>query len=107
MFEDLYDAISMLRSQRWPLVEGQITAVEVERVPHRRRKDTVRLAIAYKFWVGEDGPYTGVSYWQPSSAEEKVPAAKQKFALAQRVPVRYRSDDPSVNTLDKQVWEGL
>jgi hypothetical protein len=108
MFEDLYDAISFLWSNRWPSVKGEITAVEVERLTGRR-KDRFRLAIAYKFFIGEDGPYTGVSFWDPprSRAEESATAAKNKFHVGQQMPVRYRADDPSVNTLDRAAWAAL
>ncbi|HUI83361.1 MAG TPA: DUF3592 domain-containing protein [Candidatus Binatia bacterium] len=109
MFEDLYDAISLLWSSRWPAVEGEITAVEVERIQGRRSKDRFRLAIAYKFWIGEDGPYTGEGLWEPSRSrsEERATVAKEKFHVGQRLPVRYRPDDPAVNGLDRTVWQGL
>ena len=108
MFEDLYDAISFFWSNRWPTVEGQITAVEVERIAGRRN-DRFRLAIAYKFFIGEDGPYTGVSFWDPprSRAEERTTAAKNKFHVGQQLLVRYRSDDPCVNALDRGAWADL
>lgn len=108
MFEALYDAISFLWSNRWPTVEGEITAVEVDRIAGRRN-DHFRLAVAYKFFLGEDGPYTGVSFWDPprSRDEGRATAAKNKFHVGQRMLVRYRSDDPSVNTLDRAAWAGL
>ena len=46
MFEDLYDAISFFWSKKWPVVEGEITAVDVERIPTSRSKDRFRLAVA-------------------------------------------------------------
>jgi len=108
MFEDLYDAISVLWSKRWPSVESEITAADIERVPGRR-KDRLRLAVAYKFFVGEDGPYTGVSFWDPprSWSEQRTIAAKNRFQVGQQIRVRYRSDNPSVNTLDRATWTGL
>ena len=106
MFEDLYDAISMYWSARWPSIEAEVTAVDVERI-ERRRGETLRLAVAYKFSIGEDGPYTGVTFWEPSNGSERVPAAKNQFELGQAVLVRYRRDDPSVNTLDRSVWADL
>lgn len=97
MFEDLYDKMSLLFSWRWPLAEGAVTAVDVER---NREKKTARLAVAYEFSVGEDGPYTGESFWTPAFAQERsVAAARRKLRPHQRVTVRYRPDDPSVNTL--------
>lgn len=109
MFEDLYDAISLLWAKRWPTVEAEITAVEVERIPTRRSKDRFRLSVAYKFFIGEDGPYTGVSFWEPPRAhgEERVTAAQQRFRVGQRVTVHYRPDDACVNTLDQAIWEGM
>jgi len=47
MFGDLYDAMSLLWSWRWPVTEGEVTAVG---------GDTARLAVAYEFSVGDDGP---------------------------------------------------
>jgi len=106
MFEDLYDAISFLRSNKWPTVEAEITAVELERIATRRSKDRFRLSVAYKFYLGEDGPYTGVSFWEPprSWPEERVDSAKGTFQVGQRRVVRYRPDDASVNVLDKAAW---
>lgn len=109
MFEDLYDAISLLWSNKWPTVEAEITAVEVERIPTRRSKNRFRLSVAYKFYLGEDGPYTGVSFWQPprARAEERVTAAKGRFRVGQRVVVRYRPDDACVNAADPARWERI
>lgn len=106
MFEDLYDSISFLWSWRWPTVGGEITAVVVERVRHYRGGDTLRLAIAYKFSVGEDGPYDGESFWEPSFfwKKRRIVAARHRLHTRQHVLVRYRPDDPSVNTLDRVVW---
>ena len=36
MFHDLYDAISLLFSWRWPIVPGEVSAVDVERIKHHR-----------------------------------------------------------------------
>jgi len=109
MFEDLYDAISFFWSKKWPTVEAEITAVELERIPTRRSKDRFRLSVAYKFYLGEDGPYTGVSFWEPprSWPEERVESAEAKVHTGQRRLVRYRPDDASVNALDKSAWEGM
>jgi hypothetical protein len=77
MFEDLYDAISFLWSRTWPTAQGAITEIEVERIKHARRDDTWRLAARHQLHVG------------------------------QPVLVRYRRDDPSVNTLDRSVRRNL
>lgn len=106
MFEDLYDTISRLWSRRWPKVTGEITAVDVERIHGNHR--ALRLAVAYKFSVNGDGPYTGESFWSPSFfVNRRVLAARRKFRVGHPVFVRYRSDDPSVNTLDGSVWQKL
>ena len=109
MFDDLYDAISMLGSWRWPTSEGEVTAVDLERISHANsRNDTLRLAIAYQFSLGQDGPYTGESFWQPHfCVKRRVFAARHKVHIHQRVSIRYRRDDPSVNRLDRRVWQYL
>ena len=78
MFEALYDAISFLWSNRWPTVEGEITAVEVDRIAGRRN-DHFRLAVAYKFFLGGDGPYTGVSFWDPPRSRDEGRATAAIF----------------------------
>jgi len=110
MFEDLYDAISRVWSWRWPLADGEVTEVILERIRHRtaNNRDTIRFAIAYEFSVGNDGPYTGESFWHPLfPSMKRMQKAKGKFHKHQRVLVRYRSDDPSINTLDGRVWQDL
>jgi hypothetical protein len=109
MFEDLYDAISMFWSWRWPVAEGQITEVILERLRHRGSKDeTSRLAIAYEFSVRDDGPYTGESFWRPLfPTMKRMHRARGEFHRHQQVLVRYRPDDPSVNKLDNSVWREL
>jgi allantoicase len=109
MFEELYDAVSRLWSCRWPLADGEVTEVILDRIRHRGNSpDTIRLAIAYEFSVGSDGPYTGESFWRPLfPSMKRVQDAKRKFHRHQRVIVRYRSDDPSVNRLDGRVWQDL
>jgi hypothetical protein len=105
MFEDLHDAVSLVFCHWWPKAEGEITAVEVERIHHSQGRDTLRLAVAYKFSLGDDGPYTGESFWQPSFfVNKRVAAARHRLHCRQRVLVRYRSSDPSVNKLDHSVW---
>jgi hypothetical protein len=108
MFEDLYDGISLLFSWRWPVLPGEVTAVNLERIKHYRGWDTLRLAVAYKFSIGAEGPYTGESFWTPSFfINKRVTAARHKIHNHQQVLVRYRPDDPSVNTLDRTTWRGL
>jgi len=108
MFENLYDAVSFLFSHWWPTVDGTTTAVDVERIPHARGPDSLRLAVAYQFSIGGDGPYTGESLWHPVFCEiRRVRAAKRKLRVHQHVLVRYRPDDPSVNRLDRREWRRL
>ena len=103
MFEDLYDAISRLWSDKWPIADGEVSEVILD-----NNSDTIRLAIAYEFSVGSDGPYTGESFWRPLfPSMKRMQNAKRKFHRRQRVTVRYRSDDPSVNRLDGRVWQDL
>ena len=104
MFGDLYDALSYLWSWQWPVAQGEVTAIDVERI-QRGRDTTFRLAIAYEFSLGTDGPYTGESFWRPAFfAKSRVQSTARKFHRRQPVTVRYRSDDPSVNRLDRSVW---
>jgi hypothetical protein len=108
MFGDLYDAFSLLWLWRWPEVVGEVTAVDIERIRHSRGSDTFRLAVAYKFSVGNDGPYTGESFWQPVFFQKKrVLGARHNIHVRQQVPVHYRQDDPSVNRLDRRAWQNL
>jgi hypothetical protein len=103
MFGDLYDALSLLWSWRWPVANGHVTAVDVERIRVNNRHEA-RLAVAYEFLVGDDGPYTGESFWKPAFfSVKRVAAARRKVRIRNRVTVRYRPDDPSVNTLDHGV----
>lgn len=108
MFEDLYDELSRLWSWRWPTAYGEATAVDVERLRHSRGSDTLRLSVTYKFFVGSDGPYTGESFWAPAFfRKRRVAAARHKIHIRQRVLVRYRVDDASVNQLDSSIWRKL
>jgi Protein of unknown function (DUF3592) len=98
MLSDLYDVLSFIWSSRWPVVMGQVTAVDVQR---NREKQTAKLAVAYEFSLGNDGPYSGEIFWQPAfSSERRVTEARRRIRLRQPVRVRYRPDDPSVNTLE-------
>jgi len=108
MFADLYDAVSLIFSSRWPRVDGVITAVDVERISHGKNADSWRLAVAYQFCIGDDGPYTGESFWNPHYGSKRtVIAAIRKMRTRQPVTIRYRKDDPSVNRLDRAVWARL
>ena len=108
MFEDLYDRISLLFSWRWPEAVGEVTAVDVERVESSEGSDRFRLAVAYKFSVGIDGPYTGESFWEPAfRGKTRVVAARHKIRVHDQVAVRYRPDDPSVSRLDRRAWQNL
>ena len=105
MFSDLFDAVSYLWSWRWPAADGEVTAVDIERVGEGRNK-TFRLAVAYEFSLGADGPYTGESFWQPAFfAKRRVQNTARKFHRHQQVAIRYRADDPSINRLDRSVWQ--
>ena len=66
------------------------------------------MAVAYKFSIGNDGPYTGESFWKPAFfSKKRVLAARRNIRVHQQVIVRYRPDDPSVNKLDGRVWQNL
>jgi hypothetical protein len=107
VLEALYNAISKLFSWRWPTTEGEILQVDVE-TASRWRYSTLQLAVAYKFSVGDDGPYTGEYSWQPGDmANDQVVAAKERLQVGQAVTVCYRPDDPSVSTLDSRAWKDL
>jgi hypothetical protein len=104
MFEDLYDLISRLWSFRWPCAYGVVTEVFGEHAEHRNGNQSARLAVAYEFSIGDDGPYTGECFWTPAFGSiPRVAKARRKVHNRQRVQVRYRRDDPSVNTLDGAV----
>jgi|SRR5450631_1294390 Protein of unknown function (DUF3592) len=109
MFEDLYDTISRLWSRRWPEAKGEVTAVAVERTgTSPRDRGHLRLAVAYKFSVNGDDAYTGEAFWSPAFRFSRaVLAARRKIRVGHAVLVRYRPDDPSVNTLDRRVWKRL
>jgi hypothetical protein len=108
MFEVLCDKISLLWVRRWPTVSGEVTEILAERLSHGNKGDTLRLSVAYKFSVGSDGPYTGEDFWRPIFCTvRRVRGARRKIHVRQRVLIRYRADDPSVNTLHPQVWRNL
>jgi hypothetical protein len=108
VFNDLYDAISVLWSYRWPETMGEVYRVAVERArdPDGR---SLQLCLAYKFSIGDDGPYTGESIWSPPFrvSDERVLAARSHLRVGHPVLVCYRPDDPAVSKLDKCVWQIL
>jgi hypothetical protein len=109
MFEDLYDSVRMLFSWWWPTADAEISEVTIERVgdPTDNR---LRLSVCYKFYVGDDGPYTGESFWQPKFTFRLVAQmrdARRTMRQKHRVPVRYRADDPSQNRLGREAWRGV
>jgi hypothetical protein len=109
MFEALFDELSYLGAWRWPVAQGAITEVEVERIQHSDG-ESWRLSVTYKFSVGADGPYTGESFWQPTfswNAMGKLRSARRELHIGHPVQVRYRADDPSINKLDGGVRKML
>jgi hypothetical protein len=108
MFEDLYDSLSLVLYRWWPAERGEITAIDIERIGRSRSRTRVRLAVAYKFSVGADGPYTGESFWEPLFfAKRRVAVSRRKLHIRQAVVVHYRTDDPTVNRLDRELWHNL
>lgn len=106
MLEDLYNAATFLGSWRWPELKGDITAVDVERIKGNRGNVRLRLAVAFKFSVNGDGPYTGESLWNPAfCVNRRVLEARRRVRVGQSVRVRYRTDDPSVNRIGD--WASL
>jgi hypothetical protein len=94
MFSDLRDYISTLFYWRWPSVQGEITAVRI-------LGGSGQVLLEYRFSLG-DGYYTG---------EAGCPAGainmNEMFRVGEPVTVRYRRDNPSVNKLDRSVWQDL
>ena len=104
MFRDLFDQVSSLFSWRWPIRDGEITAVGVRYDDFAKG---YRLAVLYKFDVGSDGPYTGESLSPLSLDSRDVMNMNEQFRIGSSIPVRYRPDDPSVNMLDRNAWQVL
>jgi hypothetical protein len=102
VFEDVFDWISKMFSWRWPTVEGVITAIGTDPVP----RGEMRLTISYEFSVAGDGPYTG-EYHCGAQFFPAVNISEDNTLLGKAVTVRYRPDDPSVNTLDPAQWQGF
>ncbi len=99
MFSDLYDYISLLLYWLWPSVEGQITAVRI-------LGGSGRFLVEYKFSLEMDltsvkpVALLGLSARQLSTFNETFP-------IGQSMTVRYRPDNPSVNKLDRSVWQNI
>ncbi len=100
MFSETYDWLSKVFSWNWPTAEGEITAV-------RFLSPDEGLIIEYKFLVGDDGPYTGESRISSWSVHIDVMDIHKTLAIGTPITVHYRPDDPSVNTLDREKWQGL
>jgi Protein of unknown function (DUF3592) len=99
MFSDLCDYISLLFYRRWPSVEGEITAVRI-------LGGSGRLLVEYSFSL-EDRSYIGEGgcpSWSVGTAAVNI---HEKFPIGQSVTIRYRPDNPSVNKLDRSVWQDL
>jgi hypothetical protein len=110
MFEDLFDELSKLWSWRWPMVEGKVVTVEIERLHEETSSEVARLCVVYSFCVGDDGPYGGEGFWKPPftlTAAKRLNRARQKLRAGNAVLVRYRPDDPSINRLDRRVWRDI
>ena len=106
MFSDLYDSISLLFSWRWPKAEGVITAVDLRNSRYTQRETSdLRLVVVYEFSLGDDGPYTGETTWPQWFSGTDVMEINYKLAIGRKVTVRYRPGDPSVNKLDRSVWQ--
>ena len=104
MIRDLYDKFSYVFSWRWPVADGEITAVGVR---YDELTKTNRLAVTFRFVVGTDGPYTGELLSPLSVPRTDIVDITQQFRIGSSVRVRYRVDDPSVNRLDRMVWQNL
>jgi len=102
MFGELRNALSCLWSWRWPEATGEVTSVILDTVPDLDG-EYLRLAVAFKFFVGEDGPYTGHSFWTPVSRDRAL-AARERFHVHDEIAVRYRPNDPSENKIAPSVW---
>jgi len=102
MFDELRNALSYLWSWRQPEATGEVTSVTVDTVPDLDG-EYLRLAVAFKFFVGEDGPYTGQSFWTPVSRDRAL-AARERFHVHDEIAVRYRPNDPSENKIAPSVW---
>jgi hypothetical protein len=99
MFSDLFDYISLLFYWQWPSAEGEITAARI-------MAGSRQLRLEYRFSLG-DGYYTGecgCPSWYAGSGAINI---NEAFRIGQPVTVRYRRDNPSINKLDRSVWQAL
>jgi len=97
MFELLYDYVSLAPSWRWPKTQGTITTFDF--------LGGQELVVIYEFSLSDDGPYTGRSA-MPSDGTD-LTSINESLRIGKEVAVRYRRDDPSVNKLDRSVWQNL
>jgi hypothetical protein len=108
MLSDLYDHVSKLFSRRWPTAEGEITAVNISYGGYGYRGgNRVLVIIDYKFRTGGGELYTGEASWSPWFGSVNGTDINDQLCLGEPVTVRFRRDDPSVNRLDRSVWEYL
>jgi hypothetical protein len=110
MFEDLRDSISLLFSWNWPVATGEITEILIETVNQGEGNEYRRISVTYKFWAGNDGPYSGEGFWKPTftyNEVEKLKNAKRALRAKRQVTVRYRPSDPSISKIDASSWRGL
>jgi hypothetical protein len=65
------------------------------------------IVVVYEFSLNNDGPYTGSSSSPGWFDPPEMTSISEKLRAGQPVAVRYRPDDPSVNTLDPTFWQEL
>ncbi len=99
MFSDLRDYFSLLFYWRWPMVEGEITAV-------RFLGGTRHWCLDYRFSLG-DRSYIGEASCPAWLAGTGAVNLNETFRIGQAVSVRYRRGNPSVNKLDRSVWQDI
>jgi len=105
MFDELAEGFSRLFSWRWPSCEGRIVAVDVQKGSGSRYGGGLVLAIGYEF-PATNKNYSCEYFWEPASPALAL-AAKEQLKIGQSVTVRYRLDDPNVNTLDRRIFDDL
>jgi hypothetical protein len=99
MFSDLQNYISLLFYWWWPKAEGEITAVRI-------LSGNGKLPLEYRFSLG-DGYYTGETGCPSRLTGAGAIDINETLCIGKLVTVRYRRDDPSVNKLDRGVWQNL
>ena len=72
-----------------------------------RQASEPALFISYEFSVGQDGPYTGESSWPSRPGDTDVTNLSERLRVGQPLTIHYRPDDPSVNTVDRALWNEL